>query len=184
MPPGGTCPVVADSEVPAKWLGYMKSNFIRLADFWAGVECNLAEECYNYVVRESLSTGVNPAFSLAIWLRESGASNYCYAPGVQDFGINVAGLGENIVAQLDRFLKLPFLGSYLECRTVSGFIEPMHGFLEKFRTGTCLNGPTAIGTQSYKNVRDEPWLWVTEPYGPCLSGGLFSISWPTDNSCP
>lgn len=184
--PGGKCKEdVPDSAVPAKYLGSFKSNFISLANGWTadcpGPDNNLAEECYNYVVTESAAKGLNPAFTLTIWLNESGASNYCHGGSTtQDFGINIASLYQNIVGQLNKFLELPAAFKY--CLNVPGWIEPMHAFLSRFQSsaGAC-NPNDPVATQYYRDVKDQTWQWVT---GDCVSGGKFLISWPTDNSCP
>lgn len=185
VPPAGstgTCPSVPDSSVPGKWLGGFKSNFINLANRLlagcTGGENNLADECYNYVVKESIDEGVNPAFSLTIWLAESGASNYCYGgPTTRDFGINDSSIFQNIVEQLNRFLALPFSGAYTYCRSQPGFVEPMHAFLTMFSRGDC--DPSI--RDYYDKIKNNHWQWVT---GDCVSGGKFLINWPTDNSCP
>ena len=184
--PGGKCKKdVPDSAVPAKYLGTFKSNVINLADRWStkcpGPDNNQAEECYNYVVTESAAKGINPAFTLTIWLNESGASNYCDGGDTtQDFGINLSSLYKNLVGQLNKFVDLPDAFKY--CASIPGFIEPMHAFLSRFQSsaGAC-NPSDPIATQYYKDVRDTTWSWVSG----CSTVGIrFGISWPTDNSCP
>lgn len=68
--------------------------------------------CKNDVIARAVKACVNPLFALAIWLHESGASNYTCGRqlsggSVQDFGINIQSVAENFSEQLDRFLKLP-----------------------------------------------------------------------------
>lgn len=184
-PPTDACPVVPDSAIPGKWLGGFKQNFISLADRWTadcpGPENNFAEECYNYVVDQSLSAGVNPAFSLTIWANESGASNYCHGgPTTQDMGINDPSIYQNLVEQIARFLALPFSGTYIGCRSQPGWLEPMHAFLSRFQAGGC-NPNSSSGTNYYNQIRTFSWPLVS---GGCTSGNRFSINWPTDNSCP
>ena len=175
---------VPDSSVPAKYLGAFKSNFIDLADRWSakcpGPDNNLAEECYNYVVTESATKGLNPAFVLTIWLNESDASNYCDGGDTtQDFGVNLPSLYKNLVGQLNKFSEFPDAFRY--CTSVPGFIEPMHAFLSRFQSssGSC-NPLDPVATQYYKGVRDQTWSWVSG----CTANERFNISWPTDNSCP
>jgi hypothetical protein len=62
------------------------------------------------VVRRSLDAGVNPIFSLAIWIHESGASNYELSVGckVQDFGYNIPSLASDFDSQIKAFLRLPY----------------------------------------------------------------------------
>jgi len=174
---------VPDSEVPGKYLGAFKTNFINLANTWSakcpGPDNNLADECYNYVVTESISKGINPAFALTIWLNESDASNYCHGgPTTQDFGINISSLYQDIVGQLGVFLGMA--GNKL-CSGVVGFSEPMHGWLSRFQSSAGICDPSDIvATQYYIDVRDNTWSWVTG----CSGGGKFGITWPTDSSCP
>jgi hypothetical protein len=94
-----------------------KTEFGLLADRWtAGT--NYADECYNDVICRALSTGVDPAFALAVWLHESGASNYDFAPGqVEDFGIHVGAPPEDFNAQANYFMSLRHGCS---CTTISG----------------------------------------------------------------
>ena len=175
---------VPDSAVPSKYLGAFKSNFINLANTWSekcpGPQNNLAEGCYNYVVTESMAKGINPAFTLTIWLNESDASNYCDGgDNTQDFGINVPSLYQNLSGQLTRFLEQP--AAYQYCKSVQGWIEPMHAFLSRFQSsqGAC-NPNDSVATQYYIDIRDNAWSWVSR----CSANGKFGINWPTDNSCP
>jgi hypothetical protein len=186
-PTSDSCPAVSDGEVPARYQGRMRENFIRLADAWVarcpGPENNLAEECYNYVVSEAVNAGVNPAFALTIWLNESGASNYCSGPTTQDFGYNVPSVYMNIVGQLEGFLGM---AQTQYCVGMAGFTENMHRWLSRYQssTGSC-NPNDAVATAYYEGVRDRTWQWVTEPLGGCgIIGSRFGINWPTDNSCP
>lgn len=188
-PIDGTCPNVPDSAIPAKWLGNMKSHFIWAADIWCGgVGENMAEECYNYVVKESIAAGVNPAFSLTIWLNETAASNYtCSGSGAQDFGINDPSIAMNLVLQLERFLTLPFSGTYLACRSAaqSAGLDPMFGFLDRFRDGNCdlVQNSSNAGWNYYNNLKGFTWPLVTEPIRNCVTS-WFGILWPTDFACP
>lgn len=74
---------------------------------------NAWTKCKNDVIARATKACVDPTFTLAIWLHESGASNYkCgrqlnNGEKIQDFGINVAEKEENFSQQLDGFLKLP-----------------------------------------------------------------------------
>lgn len=68
--------------------------------------------CKDDVIARAIQACIDPIFALAIWLHESGASNYICGQQlsggkVQDFGINVSSIAENFSAQLDRFLQLP-----------------------------------------------------------------------------
>jgi hypothetical protein len=69
--------------------------------------------CKNDVIARAKKACIDPLFALAIWLHETGASNYLCGEQrnngkkVQDFGININSIAENFSAQLDRFLLLP-----------------------------------------------------------------------------
>jgi len=190
-PVSDDCPAVADASIPSRWLGPMKENYARLAEAWCGgVGENRVEECYNYVVQQSINAGVNPAFTLTIWLNETAASNYeCSGNvAVQDFGINDPSIYMNLVAQLERLLQLPFNSTYIACRSaaLSAGLDPMFGFLDRFRDGNCdlLQSNSNQGWVYYNAILGFTWPITTEPLGYCVSGGQFSIQWPTDNSCP
>ena len=168
----------------------MKTGFINSANLWcAGRGENLAEECYNYVVTESINAGVNPAFSLTIWLNETAASNYeCSGSGAQDFGINDSSIAMNIIAQLERFLVLPYSSLYLSCRqeALSRGLDPMFGFLRIFRAGLVCDltqNDTNPGWDYYNDLKNFTWPLVTGPIRVC-SGARFGIQWPTDFACP
>ena len=200
-----TCPEVPDSEVPGKFLEDYKLNYLDLADRWSGscpgAENNLAEECYNYVVTESLDKNVNPAFSLTMWLEESGSSNYC-SGATQDFGINHPDVPEeNIPEQLEVFLNM---AQEKKCENVAGFYETMHGWLSRFQSydGVCDSSDECGVTYTYGGTCNNwggqkstggiifVWEWVNETAGGCTEPGntpigkKFSIDWPTSMSCP
>lgn len=178
------CPVdVPDSEVDSKFLGSFKANFIDLANRWtstcSGSENNLADECYNYVASEAKKAGVNPAFALTIWLNESGASNYCFGGDTtQDLGINLSDLYQDIVGQVEAFLNM---AKTKLCDGVSGFVEPMHGWLSRFQSSAGICDPNdQTATDYYYSVMNETWSFLTS----CVQNGKFGITWPTDLSCP
>jgi len=194
-------PNVPDSAIPSAYRGNLKTNFLDLANRWTtdcpGADNNLAGECYNDTVRQAEAAGVNPAVALTIWLEESGASNYCHGgSSTRDFGINDASIFQNWGEQLSRFLVLPFSGLYSACKNQPGWNEGMHAFLSRLVIGGCdptsqcgnsyvYGGP--CGSGSYAGILPTAWQWVTGT-GVCTSGSppnqRFSISWPTDNSCP
>jgi len=182
LPPeqsSGTCPSVPDSAIDSRWLAG-KQNFIRIAgQRIGGCPDTLAEECYNYVVKEAQGAGVNPAFALTIWFNESAASNYC-RPNTADFGIRNGAPSENIIEQLEMFLVQPFRIT-ASCRNNPAWTEPMEAFLSVFH-GNYPCDPSYNDGGYYGDVLDS-WHLVTEPWGVC-GGALFGINWPTDNSCP
>lgn len=174
---------VPDSAVPSKYLGSFKENFIDLADRWSqkcpGPENNMAEECYNFVASVAQKEGVNPAFALTIWLNESGASNYCEGgETTQDMGVNLSEIYQNLPEQV---LKFTQLAKQQFCSGMSGYTEPMHGWLSRYQSsaGTCDPSDT-VASQYYYDVMNTTWSWVTG----CPKNGKFGIQWPTDFSCP
>lgn len=178
---------VPDSAIPSKYLGAFKANFINQANIWTtgsgceGPKYNLATQCYNYVVDQAQKAKINPAFALTIWLNESDASNYCFSgPTAQDFGINLPSLYQNVPGQLEVFLKMA--GQKL-CSGVSGFPEPMAGWLSRFRSeaGVC-NPSDPVGTKYYNDIRTYTWPLVAGTK--CIVNGKFAIKWPDDMSCP
>ena len=92
--------------------GLSKAEYTDLATRWvAGRGKNYASECFNDTVYRSKMAGVDPAFTLALWLNESGASNYTQNMSlygyIEDFGIH--GLAsvppQDFNAQINHFLK-------------------------------------------------------------------------------
>lgn len=67
------------------------------------------KECNNDVIQKAQNKGIDPIFTLAIWIHESDASNYEAKSPVEDFGIH--GRSDvptnNFSKQLDFFLNLP-----------------------------------------------------------------------------
>jgi len=185
IPPGtNNCVVnIPDSNVPSRYLGSFKSNFIDLTNRWAtgctGADNNMADECYNWVVSTAIGSGVNPAFALTIWLNESGASNYCAGgPTTQDFGINLPALYKNIGGQLRVFSNMAKMKL---CDGMPGFVEPMHGWMSRFQSNTGVCNPNdPVATKYYTDVMATTWSWVSG----CPRNGKFGITWPTDMICP
>jgi len=108
-------------EIPIEYQGDIKNRARDLAAKWVGEDpastTNYFDLCYPEVVKRSLDAGVNPIYTLAIWIQESGASNYerfyCDPAdpkrSLQDFGINDTSISGNFDAQIKRFLRLPYL---------------------------------------------------------------------------
>lgn len=76
---------IPDSALPAGYGGGFKQNVLRLCDTWwrngedndpPGSPNEYAAACYNDVVTSAQSAGVDPVFTLAIWMSESSCSNY------------------------------------------------------------------------------------------------------------
>lgn len=173
---------VPDSAIPSSYLS-IKENFISLAGRWTdGKGQPHAKECFNDVVRRSLDAGVNPYFSLAIWVHESGASNYTAGTitscKTQDFGVNVTSIAANFDAQIGKFLALPneYKSHYPECFTSS--YTPMENFMHIYFHGPELNdrgicGPTQQDID-YDNEIQGTWAAITSCNYP---------SYPTVLSC-
>lgn len=74
---------------------------------------------YAEIVQRSNDVGYDPAFTMAIWIEESGASNYALYPTVADFGCISSERG-NFDVQLSCFLSLwktySTSSSFQECR--------------------------------------------------------------------
>ncbi len=80
-----------------------KEDLHEFAIAWEGREGDHVLECYNDVVRKSIAANVNPAFTLLLWVNESGASNYEISN--QDFGINSSKY-RGFTAQINEFFEL------------------------------------------------------------------------------
>ncbi|GEM_PF-5811021 len=174
----GSCQIncdqtISDSAIPASYRGAIKAHVADLANRWVGkTGKNYVNECYNDVVKRSIDARVNPIFSLALWLHESGGSNYssnitsCIT---QDFGINGGGVpSADFSAQLASFLKLPngYKSSHPQCFTPN--YTDMQNFIHIYRSGAGLNnngvcGPTE-GDLNYDLDIKEIWGWITNGY--------------------
>lgn len=134
----------------------LKPKFIDLATRWLGVG-HPAIDKFETVVNSAVAAGVNPIFTLAIWLNESNASNYdglCeslghgdptsgYCNHVLDFGINNNAIASNYITgkfffneQLSVFLGLP---NYYKsvCPEEMKIYCPMRVFAAMFAVGVC-----------------------------------------------
>lgn len=128
--------------------------------------------CNNDVIARAKKACVDPIFALAIWLHESGASNYICSEQlnngnkVEDFGIH--GLAsvppEDFSAQLDHFLKL----NYTCPHTINDFISMYY-----------------IGNKCYNDEPDkikiDGYVAELQVYYSQIGGGTLP-SWPT-GSC-
>lgn len=136
-----------------------------VAEFANEFKGNHIEDCYNDVVYKSLAAGYNPGFVMAIWIEESGASDYAAFPNVSDFGCAVNTPKSDFNAQIGCFLGLK--ASYANgnlfkgCRAGGG--TAMDNFLLIFSEGAthacnptdacylkyCLNGAFPGRIKSY-----------------------------------
>lgn len=97
--------------------------------------------CFNDVVDQSLKAGVNPIYSLAIWVQESAASNRMkFGCGLQDFGVNSSSF-PGFESQLSHFLELPFDYPNKKPLDFSGCFQggqcSLDGFSQIFKNGSC-----------------------------------------------
>jgi hypothetical protein len=181
---GVTCnPQCPNRTIPAKFDGAMKAAFIDIAQRWTShPEGTHAEECYNYVVSESLSAGVNPVYSLTIWLQESDASNYVYGncdpahpeQTVQDFGINTLKYPGNFNSQLKQFLRLPYIYpiNFAQCFPDNKCTIPR--FSRVYREGATSSCQLTATAVAYAEKTKRNMQKFTQ----CVP------KYPTDMSCP
>lgn len=171
----------------------VKDNFIDLANRWLASGSPRVDK-YDQVVNTSLSRGVDPIFTLAIWLHESGASNYAgicnnfgngdpsslYCQRIQDFGINRAKdetiinssgniIKDNFSNQLGQFVNLP--DYYLSTCYTSHTACPWEIFGAMYTaTGTCT--PNDTGNEYVKGILEiYRWLSPTQQL-PCYASKL------------
>ena len=135
-----------------------RETYFRLASQWTSGK-NYAKECFDAVVCESRSAGVNPAWSLYAWLHESGASNYDYKPGeTEDFGIHNSTVAkENFQEQIEAFLKLE---PGINCPGGDYWLNLATNYL----TGGCdpdeANPITGQTGRDYLKAIEETWAWI------------------------
>jgi hypothetical protein len=158
----------------------LKAKFTDLATRWLGAG-NPRIDKFDEVVSAAQSAGVDPIFTLAIWLNESGASNYqgiCLTAGnsdpnseycqqVQDFGVNDQNIktqydvNGNIKAdhfedQLHAFLNLP--AYYLQTCTGNSTAKcSMEIFGAMFKPGQC--NPTD-NSNAYISGIEQIYKWL------------------------
>jgi hypothetical protein len=179
----------SDAGIDPKYLGSMKASAIDIAKRWVstGGENSNIERCYNEVVRRSLNAGVNPLFTLAIWIQESDASNYnssvtyCNPEQpentVQDFGINDTSIAGNFEAQLTEFLKRPFV--YPQSLAPQCFTDGCNlgNFSLVFQQGAPGSGQCVVNdaAKAYAKKTITTMAWILPNCTP---------KYPTDMSCP
>jgi hypothetical protein len=162
-----------------------KEEYAALATRWAGgTTGNHALECYNDTVRRAQEAGVNPAFALTIWLKESDASNYNISQ--VDFGA-VSPTPAGFVGQIMEFLSRAKSYTVSDTRCNWSTLPPdkkdnMHVFTWIYRSGRCdPNYPLPDASESekipedyYENLKAAWYLITTCPFP----------NDPTDTSCP
>ena len=116
---------------------------------------NHIEDCYNDVVARARASGYDPAFAMAIWIEESGASDYSQFPTVADFGCAVNTPRTDFTSQLTCFLSLKANYSqsrFDSCRQGSGVT--MNDFLLIFSEG--FNACNPANASCYKKFCLNP----------------------------
>ncbi len=132
------CPFVDESELPRDANGVRLDNVKPLEDMINALTNTYANpkrspmgvgtanednirKCYGYIIARALQTANDPAIALAIWIEETGASNYeVYNFPIDDFGCGRPIESNNFMDQLECFLRLQTAyatkPSHAECR--------------------------------------------------------------------
>lgn len=142
-----------------------KDNYFRVVNEWRSGK-NYVGECYNDVVNRSLCAGINPLYSLWVWMHETGASNYRNDVKVQDFGINNNSIAENFDAQIKVFLRLDPASVCINDPRTGG--DYWLAWASSFLTGQCDPDGRQIQTgntgRNYLNNVDDgmrtTWKWI------------------------
>jgi hypothetical protein len=160
-----------------------KQDYYQLALRWVGGGAGTkALECYNDTVRKAQEAGINPAFALTVWLKESDASNYNISR--LDFGADSpAPVG--YVGQINEFFKRAknYNISDVRCnweKIPTDMKDNMHVFAWIYRSGRCdpnyqLNDPNETVANDYYVHLNDAWKLITTCPFPKS---------PTDTSCP
>jgi hypothetical protein len=182
-----------DTSVPEQSVtGLNKAEAQSAVDRWYGTWCQDAKEnawkqCMNDVIKRARGWCVDPIFALAIWIHESGASNYkcseirLHGSKVQDFGININSIAENLSEQLNRFVQLPSAYSRGGCPLT------LQNFFARFGPGVFIS-PGVY--QCYDQLSTENKA-IVDNYINEISGiyafiapGVSLPTWPASASCP
>lgn len=180
----------------ADLFGPIKDKFQELGTNWFGTGIGSPRmEKYDQVINASLAAGVDPVFTLAIWLHESAGSNYlglCQyfggdpsAPGcqkIQDFGINQAQYetqiqapgvlvpgGDHFDDQLNHFLPLPnWYIQYCDPNAAGCAWETFEAMFTS--NGSCTPNPE--DTDSYIASIKVIYGWLTSHPFPCYATNI------------
>jgi murein DD-endopeptidase MepM/ murein hydrolase activator NlpD len=122
------------------------------------------EMCYNDVISRAQAANLDPALAMAIWIEESGASNYCMFPTVADFGC-IFVTRANFSLQLNCLVGIQqsyatYGGTFAECRDAycpPGVSELT--VLKYFQTysggpGACVNNNFGANPNFYDQITD------------------------------
>ena len=138
-----------------------KEDYHKLVVAWEGQEGDHVLECYNDVVRKSIEANVNPAFTLLLWVNESGASNYNISK--QDFGINSSKY-IGFTQQINEFFELVEYyrtdPKYSEC---FGKGRDTEMFFSVYYYGNCKIDSVTLppSAQEYMDLMDTHWNTMT-----------------------
>jgi len=150
-----------ENEVPGL---ISKEKYFDVVNRWSSGKKYL-DECYNDVVNRSLCAGINPLYSLWVWMHESGASNYSLGR-IQDFGINDSSIENNFDAQIKVFLNLdPASACDLNDPKLRGPDGYWLAWASRYLTGQCdpdvgqaQTGNT--GRKYLEDMKNKTWPWI------------------------
>lgn len=160
--------------------GVTREQFANYATRWVnGRGKNYAYECFNDVVYRSKLAGIDPAFSLAVWLNESSASNYTQNlkqyGHIEDFGIH--GLSsvppQDFNSQITHFLKMSH-------KSFCPGLTSWESWGNIYRFGTCNTNDSyqrSLGIDYYKKT-ENLYRWITNGRG--LPSSVSGLPIPVD----
>lgn len=122
------------------------------------VDLEHVETCYNDLINTAQAGNIDPALAMAMWIEESGASNYCQFPIVGDFGCVGSTPRSNFQAQLQCLIGtvssyLTYGGRFEQCRQ-AGCTPPEEVLSVKKYLATFSDGPGACVDQ----IPPDQWV--------------------------
>jgi len=167
---GGTGSINCNQNAPETAVtGLIKDEAERISDIWYGSGVGKAyfKECNNDVIQTANTRGINPLFTLAIWIHESGASNYLATTPVEDFGIHndPSAPPNDFTAQLNAFLNLPDF--YATCGT-----KNLDTFISMFWFGHCSPQNPDEESRLAQYISELQWIYSI------IAPGVALPSWP------
>ncbi len=150
--------VNCNKDAPAISSGALSGKDYLIKEFSREFPGNHISECYNDLVSQAAQQRYDPAFAMAIWIEESGASDYSQFPTVADFGCAVNTPKADFNAQLNCFLGLKNTYAndprFAQCRKTDGIIT-MEEFLLIYSEGfQCKTGEFKLNSQFPQRIRD------------------------------